>query len=256
MLVQEKANTEDTAVTRADLMRLLLEVGRPEQLDVSGQDLRGINLMNCNLRGVNMSQARVCEANLCGAQLSKADLHGADLRGTYLCWADLRGANLYEADLREADLSWADLQEADLRGVNLDRATLYGAYLGRADLRGAFLDKTDLRGADLSWASLGGANNFERTRSHLRRRGAIFREKTNVIVAERFSEKVGRYALGFALGLLCMSVVGFLIVVGVRAILTQMRLNKHPVTGRSAKWDHQQSVEKRIYHVPKAHPSR
>ena len=178
-LMQQKGNTEDTALTRTDLMRLLENIAGPEQLDVSSQDLGGINLMNCNLEGANLSQARVCEANLCGANLSKADLHGADLRGTYLCWADLRGANLSEADL--------------------------------------------------VWASLGGASACARTKSHLRRRGAIFREKTNVIVAERFSEKASRYALGFALGLPCMSVVGFMMVLGTRAILLHMRLHKHPV---------------------------
>src|SRR6266566_2046580 len=209
MPVQQNATNADTAVTRTDVLRLLQDGGCPEQLDVSGQDVRGISLMNCNLRGANLSQARVCEANLCGAKLSKADLHGADLRGTYLSWADLRGANLSETDLREADLSWADLQEADLRG--------------------AFLDKTDLRGADLSWASLGGASTFERTKSHLRRRGAIFRETTNVIVAERFSEKVDRYALGFALGLPFMSVVGFVMGVGIRFICIHLRLHTHPV---------------------------
>jgi Pentapeptide repeats (8 copies) len=228
MPVQQNATNADTAVTRTDVVCLLQEGGCPEQLDVSGQDIRGISLMNGNLRGANLSQARLCEANLCGATLSKADLHGADLRGTYLCWADLRGANLSEADLREADLSWADLQEADLRGVNLERATLYGASLGRADLRGVFLDKTDLRGADLSWTCLGGAGTFERTRSHLRHRGAIFRETTNVIVAEPFSERAGRYAFGCALGLLCMSVVGFLMALGIRVICTHLRLNTHP----------------------------
>jgi hypothetical protein len=130
--------------------------------------------------------------------------------------------------LREADLSWADLQEAGLRGVNLERATLYGVSLGRADLRGVFLDKTDLRGADLSWASLGGASTLEPTRSHLRRRGAIFREKTELIVAERFSEKTGRYALGFALGLPLMSMVGFVMGVGIRFICTHMQLKRYP----------------------------
>ncbi len=95
-LVKQNENTEDTVLTRTDLMRLLEEGGHPEQLDVSSQDLRGINLMNCNLEGANLSQARICEANLCGVNLSKANLHGADLRGTYLCWADLRGANLSE----------------------------------------------------------------------------------------------------------------------------------------------------------------
>ncbi len=134
--VQQQANHTGTALTRTDVMRLLQDVGSPEQLDVSGQNLSGINLMNCDLRGANLSQANV---------------HGADLRGTYLCWADLRGANLCEADLREADL----------RGANLDRAILYGAILGRADLRGVSWETTDVRGADLSWACLGEANAYE-----------------------------------------------------------------------------------------------
>src|SRR6266702_2042556 len=109
---QQKANHAATARTRTDVVRLLQDVGSPEQLDVSGQNLRGINLMNCNLWGANLSQASACEANLC----------------------------------------WANLCEADLRGANLDRAILYGAILGRADLRGVSWDTTDVRGADLSWA--------------------------------------------------------------------------------------------------------
>jgi uncharacterized protein YjbI with pentapeptide repeats len=227
----QQASNANTAVTRTDLERLLEAVGSPEMLDVSGQDLHGISLMNFNLRGAKISQARISEANLCGANLSRADLHGADLGGTYLCWADLRSANLSEADLCGVDLSWADLREADLRGAKLDMSTLYGASLNNADLRGASLDETDLRGADLSWASFGGASAFELTRSHLRRRGAIFREKTNVIVAEHFSEKAGRYTLGFALGLPFMSVVGFLMGLGIRVIFKHMRLELHPGNG-------------------------
>jgi uncharacterized protein YjbI with pentapeptide repeats len=208
MPVQQQVTTAGTAVTRTDVVRLLQEVGCPEQLDVSGQDLQGIALMNFDLSGSNLSQARICEANLCGANLSRADLHGADLRGTYLCWADLRGANLSGADLSEAQLIWADL--------------------GNADLRGASLDMADLRGADLSWASLGGANAFARTRGQLRKRGAIFREKTKLIVAKRFSDKGGSYALGFAFGLPCLSVVGFLMGVGIRIILAHRRQTPHP----------------------------
>src|SRR5229473_1403324 len=175
-------------MTRTDVVHLLQEVGNPEQLDVSNHDLRGINLMNGDLRGANLSQASVCEANLCGANLSKADLHGADLSGTYLCWADLHGANLREADLREADVS----------------------------------------GADLSWACFGEASDSEQLKHRLWRRGAIFREKPNVRVAGRFSEGAGRHALGFALGFVLMSLVGLLCVLGIRVILTHMRLKRHP----------------------------
>jgi uncharacterized protein YjbI with pentapeptide repeats len=205
--VQQKANHADTALRRTDVVRLLQDVGSPEQLDVSGQNIREINLMNCNLQGANLSQASICAANLCGTNLSKANLHGADLRETYLCWADLRGANLGEADLREADLSWANLREADLRGVNLDRATLYGSSLSRADVRGA----------DLSWACFGEASAYE-LKHHFQHRGAIFRETTNVKVAERFSDEASTFALGFSLGFLLMSVVGFLGMGGMRAM--------------------------------------
>ena len=64
--VQQKANHAGTARTRTDVVRLLQDVGSPEQLDVSGQNLSGINLMNCDLRGANLSQASACAANLCG----------------------------------------------------------------------------------------------------------------------------------------------------------------------------------------------
>src|SRR6266568_881934 len=208
--VQQQINHTGTVLTRTAVVRLLQDVGSPEQLDVSGQNLRGINLMNCNLWGANLSQASACEANLCGTNLSKADLHGADLRGTYLCWADLRGANLGEADLREVDLSWANLCEADLRGANLDRAILYGAILGRADL---------------SWAYFDEESAYE-LKHRLRHRGAIFRETTNVKVAERFSDKASTFAFGFSLGFLVISVVGFLGMLGMRAMRHSLRLKR------------------------------
>ena len=215
---QQKTTHANTAMRRRDVVRLLQQGGgNPEQLDISHHDLRGIALMNGNLRGANLSQASVCEANLCGADLSKTDLHGADLSGTYLCWADLHGANLREADVRGADLSCADL-----RGANLDWAILYGAFLGRADLRGTSLDKTDVRGADLSWACFGDASDYEQLKHQLWRRGAIFRETTNV----RVSEGAGRHALGFALGFLSMSVVGFLCLVGLRVLLLSTWLKR------------------------------
>jgi len=200
MPAQRKATNANTAMRRRDVVRLLQQGGNPAQVDVSHHDLRGIALLNGNLRGANLSQASLCEANLCGA----------DLSGTYLCWADLHGANLREADLREADLSCA----------NLDWAILYGAFLGRADLRGTSLDKTDVRGADLSWACFGNASDSDQLKHRLWRRGAIFREAPNVSVAGRFSEGAGRHALGFALGFLSMSVVGFLCVVGLRLLLS------------------------------------
>ena len=124
--VQQQATNADTAVTRTDLVRLLQEAGSPEQLDVTGQDLHGITLMNGNLRGANLSLAQVCEANLCGANLSRADLHGANLCGTYLCWANLRGANLSRAQCLATNFQNATLEHATWRNANLEGADLRG----------------------------------------------------------------------------------------------------------------------------------
>ena len=151
--------------------------------------------MNCTLQGANLAQA---------------DVHGSDLRGIYLCYADLRGANL---------------READLRAANLDRAVLYGAILGRADLRGVSWDRTDVRGADMSWACLDEASAYELKHS-LRHRGAIFRETTNVKVAERFSDQASTFVLGFSLGFFLISVAGFLGMVGMRVMLHFLRLKR------------------------------
>ncbi len=74
-------------------------------LDLSGADLHGVDLRNCNLS----------EANMAGADLTGADLRTSGLGGT-----DLRGANLRNADVRGTALHRAKLQESDLRGVNLE----------------------------------------------------------------------------------------------------------------------------------------
>ena len=221
MPVQQNANNADTAITRTDVVRLLQEVGCPEQLDVSGLDLRGISLMNCNLRGANLSQARVCEANLCGANLAKADLHGARLSHTYLSWANLGQANLQEADLQAADLSWADLRGANLRGANLDQTILYGARLNWADLREACLETADLRGAELTWAYFGGAGTYAPAKQDLQRRGALFREGTQVHCVVSRSDETDGYALGVVLGILVMGTVTFLFGRRVRSMLKQ-----------------------------------
>ncbi len=80
---------------------------------------------------------------------------------------------------------------------------------------------------DMSWACFGGASAYE-LEHYLRRRGAIFRETTNVKVAARFSDEAGSFALGWSLGFLCMSVVSFLGMVGMRVLLSILRLKRLP----------------------------
>lgn len=122
--------------------------------NLSGVNLRGIDLSEADLNGVNLSNADLSYTNLRGANLSGADLNNANLRN-----ADLRGADLWNVNLRNADLKYANLRGINLRNSNLKYANLsdtnlMDADLGDADLRNADLRDTDLRCADLRNADL------------------------------------------------------------------------------------------------------
>jgi uncharacterized protein YjbI with pentapeptide repeats len=130
------------------------EVERDENSLVTG-DLSGADLRQMNLGG----------ANFRGSDLSGADLRDADLSGTDFANAVLTGANLYKLDLRAAALKGAVLDKANLVGANLrfldlssSMSQLEGANLMLADLTGANLSGAVLDNADLSSAYLDGAD--------------------------------------------------------------------------------------------------
>lgn len=106
-------------------------------LDLSGADLRGIDLSRAFLVGAYLHGVNLKEANLLGVHLVTANLLGADLREADLREASLEGADLGAADLREANLSGAYLRRADLRAADLSRASLIGTYLLGTNLLGA-----------------------------------------------------------------------------------------------------------------------
>jgi hypothetical protein len=82
--------------------------------------------------------------------LDDADLSGADLRYINLSGDALYGANMREPDLRHANLSYTDMYGTDLGRAKLRNADLGSAYLKRANLRGADLTDAHLVDADLT----------------------------------------------------------------------------------------------------------
>jgi uncharacterized protein YjbI with pentapeptide repeats len=84
-------------------------------------------------------------SDLSGANLREVDLCGTYLFGIILTHADLSGANLTEADLSRVNLEGANLTEADLRGADLE-----GANLKHVQLAGANLEKANLACAQVT----------------------------------------------------------------------------------------------------------
>jgi uncharacterized protein YjbI with pentapeptide repeats len=82
-----------------------------------------------------------------GCNLQNVDLSGEDLRGVNLSRAhlenaDLRGANLMAGVLRDANLQRADLRQADLLAIDLTGANLKGARFSSVDLTTARICRT------------------------------------------------------------------------------------------------------------------
>jgi uncharacterized protein YjbI with pentapeptide repeats len=132
----------------ADLSRAQLQ-----EIDLRGQDLRGVKLFRANLSQIDLDLA-----NLSGADLSKADMNGADLSLANLSGAKLGRANLAYAELFKTDLSKTKLRNADLSHADLTQADLSGADLTMANLSGARLTGAKISPQQLaSVASLEGA---------------------------------------------------------------------------------------------------
>ncbi|MBI2866274.1 MAG: pentapeptide repeat-containing protein [Chloroflexi bacterium] len=163
------------------LLATLERLGDSSRLDLSGQDLRGIDLgtsviqkkrlergwpqngsepawYSGRTQGIGLARANLRGAQLSGADLSFADLWEARLEGTCLSWCCLEHADLGLARLHRADLWDARMGGAYLRGADLSEAHLARARLAGAVLEGANLTRADLREADLTGAVLVGAN--------------------------------------------------------------------------------------------------
>lgn len=124
-----------------------------KRANLSGADLRNIDLQGVILYGADLSGAILSDTNL-----SKVNLGGAILRKANLCCTNLSEVNLLGADLTGAYLRNARLCNACMREANLNQTILIEANLCQADLTEANLCKTDLRGANLCKACLIGAN--------------------------------------------------------------------------------------------------
>ncbi|MEV6702715.1 pentapeptide repeat-containing protein [Streptomyces sp. NPDC051453] len=136
---------------------------RPHAADLSGVDMRQLNLgdltfMRANLERANLRGASLEGVNLDGANLVEADLEEAHLLAANLVGADLAGANLARAHLAEAGLAGARLLGVNLRGARLLGTDLAGANLERANLVDAELLVAHLKEANLREAILVGAN--------------------------------------------------------------------------------------------------
>ena len=116
---------------------------RPDlyEADLSGADLRVVDLRGANLSRADLSGANLLLANLCGANLTEADLRGVHFNAAILDGADLTDSNMAYTVVADLDLSVAKGLEAikhkDPSTVGIDTIYLSKGNIPEAFLRGA-----------------------------------------------------------------------------------------------------------------------
>jgi uncharacterized protein YjbI with pentapeptide repeats len=142
-------------------------------LNLSGLNLRRVDLHDANIRDAKLEDAKLSTANLTkadlrGANLSRAILNGANLsrailNGANLSRANLSGANLSRADITDAQVVKANFNNANLRQTSFQRSNLCRSVFTKADLFISYFNDADLTesnwmGTDLMRAHFWNAN--------------------------------------------------------------------------------------------------
>lgn len=116
--------------------------------DLSGMDLRWLDLSGIDLSNAILKKVRFDYSNLTGANLSNSDLTNARF-----CPTNLTNANLKGADLRGAIMPDSTLAGADLAGAN---------FSGMLNLLGVDFTGANLAGADFTGANMEGVRNLDK----------------------------------------------------------------------------------------------
>lgn len=103
-----------------------------QHCQLSGIELRQVNLQRALLLNANLMQARLLNVQLQNADLAYVDLTAGSLHGSRLDKARLTGSNLQSADLSAVSFKGADLSYANLRSANIEGADFTGAKLKNA----------------------------------------------------------------------------------------------------------------------------
>ncbi len=165
-------------------------IARCTGCDLSGRDLRNIDLHGVKITGADMRKTNLSGANLAGTifegtDLGDANLDGANLTGAHFIGADIGGATFHGArmdgvkfvgiSLRRAGFDPAEVRQILLRGCegcDLSHMDLRGVDFHGVSLTGVDLSHSDLSGADLSGAKFTGVDFTSARLDHVNFRNA------------------------------------------------------------------------------------
>ena len=123
-------------------------------IDLNGAYLEQINLKGASLKGADLSGTILCRADLSGADFSSANLEQANIGAVHAADAVFKQASLKSSILSKGNFTGADFSKADLEDSEMIEVTFDRAVFSRSNMPGIFLISLDITGADFSGACM------------------------------------------------------------------------------------------------------
>jgi uncharacterized protein YjbI with pentapeptide repeats len=127
-----------------NLDRARLNGARLDSALLKGGSARSATFIDCDLAGARFEAVDACDARFGGALMTEAEFHGCRLMGTSFEGTRGLGMLLQNCNLYAANLNGCVLTNVALTGLRLTEASLRGADLRGSDLAGSVLLHADL----------------------------------------------------------------------------------------------------------------
>ena len=111
-------------LTTREVVSALFKATPGSPLDLSGKDLRRLDLAGVDFKGANLTRATLFGSDLAGANLAKANLAGAVLDRVTITKTNFADANLTQATILRPSIF------SSLEAVSAEVPTFAGAHLG------------------------------------------------------------------------------------------------------------------------------
>jgi uncharacterized protein YjbI with pentapeptide repeats len=150
-------------LTARDIVSALFKAAPGATPDLSGKDLKRLDLAGIDFKGAKLTKANLFGADLASANLAKADLAGAILDRATITKTNFEGADLTGASILRASV-FSTLEASRSEVPNFTRARLAGAQLSghfdltsfhAADLKGTRFGPKDSRSEELITGRVG-----------------------------------------------------------------------------------------------------
>ncbi len=135
-------------LTTRDVVSALFKAAPGSQPDLSGKDLRRLDLAGVDFKGANLARAILFGSDLASANLANANLAGAVLDRVTITKTNFADANLTQVTILRPNIF------RSLQAVSSEVPTFAGARLAGSHLSGRF-DLVNFRGADLTGVRFG-----------------------------------------------------------------------------------------------------